>query len=196
MFLHILFKIRSPEAVYGKIAGETFFGMRYVLHYMKICIIYHSETGNTRHVAQHIASVTTDSRLVEVTDRKRHFALTRFLMQCNAARGERKTEIEPSHLDVREYDLLVFGSPVWAFKPTPAIHTMIDAIDNCGKKRAVAFVTCGGRAGQSEEVFRKWIESRGMIFAGFIAVNQKDIEDDAANADLVTFVKAAAPKLM
>jgi hypothetical protein len=35
-----------------------------------------------------------------------------------------------------------------------------------------------------------------MIFAGFIAVNQKDIEDDAANADLVTFVKAAAPKLM
>ena len=70
---------------------------------MKICIIYHSETGNTRHIAQHIASVTTDSRLVEVTDRKRYFALTRFLMQCNAARSEGKTEIEPSHLDVREY---------------------------------------------------------------------------------------------
>jgi flavodoxin len=161
---------------------------------MKICIIYHSETGNTRHVAQHIASVTIDSRLVEVTDRKRHSVLTRFLMQCKAARSEEKTEIEPSHLDVREYDLLVFGSPVWAFKPTPAIHTIIDALGNCEKKRAVAFVTCGGKPGQSEKAFRKWIEGRGMVFAGFMAVNQQDIEDDAANADLVAFVKAAGPK--
>ena len=72
---------------------------------------------------------------------------------------------------------------------------MIDVLDNCGKKRAVAFVTCGGRPGQSEEIFRKWIEGRGMIFAGFIAVNQKDIEDDSVNADLVAFVNAAGPKL-
>ena len=115
---------------------------------MRICIIYHSETGNTRHVAQHIASVTVDSRLVEVTDRARHSALTRFLMQCKAARSEDKTEIEPSHLDAKDYDLLVFGSPVWAFKPTPAIDTIIDALANCEKKRAVAFVTCGGRPGR------------------------------------------------
>ncbi len=176
-------------------AYEKFLGMRYVLLCMKICIIYHSETGNTRHVAQHIASVTIDSRLVDVTDRKKHSVLTRFLMQCQAARSENKTEIEPSHLDVREYDLLVFGSPVWAFKPTPAIHTIINALDNCEKKRAVAFVTCGGRPGASDEVFKKWIESRGMIFAGFRSINQKDIEDDAVNADMVAFVTAAGPKL-
>ncbi|MFZ1902020.1 MAG: NAD(P)H-dependent oxidoreductase [Methanoregula sp.] len=162
---------------------------------MRICIIYHSETGNTRHVAQHIASVTVDSRLVEVTDRARHSALTRFLMQCKAARSEDKTEIEPSHLDAKDYDLLVFGSPVWAFKPTPAIHTIIDVLANCEKKRAVAFVTCGGRPGGSEDVFRKWIEGRGMVFAGFKSVNQKDIENDAANAELVAFVMAAGPKL-
>jgi flavodoxin len=163
---------------------------------MRICIIYHSETGNTRHVAQHISSVIPDSRIVEVTDKARHHSLTRFLMQCAAARAEDKTEIDPSHLNVKEYDLLVFGSPVWAFKPTPAIHSIIDALSGCEKKRAVAFVTCGGRIGQSSDVFKKWIEARGMTFAGFASINQKDIEDDAATSELVTFVKAAVPKLM
>lgn len=169
--------------------------MGYLLYSMKICIIYHSETGNTRHVAQHIASAITENRLVEVSDRAHHRALTRFLVQCKNARSENKTEIEPSRLNVKEYDLLVFGSPVWAFKPTPAIHSIIDALENCENKRAVAFVTCGGRPGGSREVFKKWIEARGMRFAGFLSVNEKDIEDTAANADVVTFVKAAVPNL-
>ena len=161
---------------------------------MKIAIIYHSETGNTRHIAQHIASVIPDSRLIEVTDHSHHSALTRFLMRCKAARSEDKTKIEPAHLDVHEFDLLVFGSPVWAFKPTPAIHSMIDALANCDKKRAAAFVTCGGRPGQSRDVFQKWIEARGMVFAGFKSIDQKKIEDDAVNADIAAFVKEVAPK--
>ena len=163
---------------------------------MKICIIYHSETGNTRHVAQHVASVTPDSRIVEVTDRQQHSSLTRFLSQCLAARSEKTTDIEPSHLDVREFDLLVFGSPVWAFKPTPAIHTIINKLENCEKKRAVAFVTCGGNPGKSSEVFKKWIEARGMNFGGCKVINQKDIEDESATTEIVTFVKTAAPKYL
>ncbi|MEN6396267.1 MAG: NAD(P)H-dependent oxidoreductase [Methanoregula sp.] len=163
---------------------------------MKVCIIYHSETGNTRHIAQHIASAIIESRLVEITDRAEHSSLTRFLMQCKGAMSEDKTTIEPGHLDVKEYDLLVFGSPVWAFKPTPAIHTIIDTLTGCENKRAVSFVTCGGRPGQSKEVFKKWIESRGMKFMGFTSIDQKDIEDDAKNAGVVAFVTAAAPKLM
>ena len=161
---------------------------------MKICIIYHSETGNTRHIAQHIASATIDSHLVEVTDCVQRSALTRFLMQCKTAMSEDTTKIEPSRLDVKGYDRLVFGSPVWAFKPTPAIHTIIDTITGCENKWAVAFVTCGGRPGQSEEVFRKWIEGRGMRFVGFKSINQKDIEDDAENAEMVAFVTAAGLK--
>jgi NADPH-dependent FMN reductase. len=160
---------------------------------MKICIIYHSETGNTRHIAQHIASTVPDSRLIEIADRAEHSRVTRFLMQCKAAMSEDTTTIEPSQLNVREYDLLVFGSPVWAFKPTPAIHTAINALSGCEKKHAVAFATHGGKPGKTEETFKKWIEGRGMQFAGFKDINQKDIEDDTKNADVVRFVKAAIP---
>jgi flavodoxin len=74
---------------------------------MKICIIYHSETGNTRHVAQHLASAC-DAHLVEIGERTQYLRLTRFLVWCKKACGKEKTEIEPAALDVSGYDILVF----------------------------------------------------------------------------------------
>ena len=163
---------------------------------MSVCIIYHSESGNTRHIAQHIASAIPDTRIIEVTDKAEHSRVTRFLMQCKAAMSEDTTTIEPAQIAVGDYDLIVFGSPVWAFKPTPAIHAAIQALTGCEKKRAIAFATHGGKPGKTEETFKKWIEGRGMQFAGFKDINQKDIEDDTKNADVVKFVKEAIPSYL
>lgn len=118
---------------------------------MKICIIYHSETGNTRHIAQHLASAC-DGQLVEVHDRALYSTLTRFLLRCKKARSEDPTPIEPAAIDVSAYDLLVFGSPVWAFKPTPAIHAAIAALKGCEGKRAVAFLPTADDRGRPKSV--------------------------------------------
>lgn len=157
---------------------------------MKICIIYHSETGNTRHVAQHLSSAF-DSKLVEINDVASHSQLTRFLIWCKMARGEELTKTEPESVDVSEYDLIVFGSPVWAFKPTPAIHTAIVNLKGCMGKPAVAFSTHGGRPGQTDEVFKKWIEARGMVLAAQTSINQNDIENDKKTKELITLVSSA-----
>jgi flavodoxin len=157
---------------------------------MKICIIYHSETGNTRHVAQHIASAF-DAYLIEVCDTASYSRLTRFLVWCKMARGEEKTTIEPSSPDVSEYDLVVFGSPVWAFKPTPAIHAAIDGLKGCMGKPAVAFSTHGGRPGQTDETFKKWIEARGMIPVAVTNNHQNAIENKEKTKELVMLVSAS-----
>jgi len=154
---------------------------------MKICIIYHSETGNTRHVAQHIASAC-DGKLIEVSDKADYNRLTRFLVWCKKARGEETTTIEPASIDVSGYDQLVFGSPVWAFKPTPAIHAAIDALKGCEGKRATAFCTHGGKPGQTAEVFQKWIEARGMKCVGNANISMKDIENEKKTKDLISVV--------
>jgi len=99
------------------------------------CRIYHSEIGNTRHIAQHLASAC-DGHLVEVYDRASYSDLTRFLLRCKKARSEDMTPIEPTSIDVSAYDLLIFGSPVWAFKPTPVIHAAITALKGCEGKQA------------------------------------------------------------
>jgi flavodoxin len=157
---------------------------------MKICIIYHSETGNTRHVAQCLSSAF-DSKLVEINDVAPHSRLTRFLVWCKMARGEELTKTEPESINVSEYDLIVFGSPVWAFKPTPAIHTAIAGLKGCIGKPAVAFSTHGGRPGQTDDTFKKWIEERGMILAGVTNINEKDIENVKKNKELVALVSSA-----
>lgn len=156
---------------------------------MKVCIIYHSETGNTRHVAQHLAS-KFDTKLVEVCEVAEHSRLTRFLVWCKMARGEELTKVEPEAIDVSGYDLLVFGSPVWAFKPTPAIHSAICVLSGCEGKRAIAFSTHGGTPGQTEETYKKWISDRGIVLKGFAGIHQKDIENAEKMKELVSLMKA------
>lgn len=155
---------------------------------MKICIIYHSETGNTRHVAQHIASAF-DSQLIEVTDTQSYNRLTRFLVLCKMANREDKTVIEPASIDISGFDLVVFGSPVWAFKPTPVIHAAIDGLKGCMGKPAVAFSTHGGRPGKTDEIFKKWIEERGMVPVAISNIHQNDIENQKKTKELVALVQ-------
>lgn len=157
---------------------------------MKICIIYHSETGNTRHVAQHIASAF-DSQLIEVTDTQSYNRLTRFLVLCKMANREDKTVIEPASIDISGFDLVVFGSPVWAFKPTPGIHAAIDGLKGCMGKPAVAFSTHGGRPGKTDEIFKKWIEDRGMVPVAISNIHQNDIENQKKTKELVALVQAS-----
>ena len=156
---------------------------------MKICVIYHSETGNTRHVAQHIAS-KYDVKLVEVSEVTKHFRATRFLTWCKMARSEELTTIEPDEIDVSGFDILVFGSPVWAFKPTPVIHTAIELLKGCEGKRAIAFSTHGGKPGQTEETFIKWINNRGMRILGTADFHQKDIENDKKTKALFSLIES------
>ena len=157
---------------------------------MKICILYHSETGNTRRFAHHIASAF-DATLVEVCDTASYFQLTRFLVRCKMARSEEETTIMPASTDVSEYDLVVFGSPVWAFKPTPAIHTAISGLKGCMGKPAVAFFTHGGRPGQTGETFKKWIEGRGMVLVAVSGIHQNDIENEKKKEELISLVRAS-----
>ncbi len=158
---------------------------------MKICIIYHSETGNTRHVAQHLASACSDARLIEVYDRADYMPLTRFMSRCKKARGEEMTPIEPSSTDVSGYDLIVMGSPVWAFKPTPVIHAAIHALNGCEGKPVIGFFCHGGMPGSSEETFTKWCEGRRMQVRGTMTIHMKEIENEKKTKEILTMVSAA-----
>jgi flavorubredoxin len=114
--------------------------------------------------------------------------LTRFLVRCKKARNEEKTDIEPVVVDVSDYNTLVFESPVWAFKPTPVIHTAIDSLKGCEGKKAVAFSTHGGRPGQTDETFRKWIESRGMKLVGVTGIHQNDVENEKKTHEIFSLI--------
>jgi hypothetical protein len=49
----------------------------------------------------------------------------------------------------------------------------------------------GGRPGQTDELFKKWIEARGMVLDAVTNINQKDIENVKTNKELIALVSSA-----
>jgi flavodoxin len=128
---------------------------------MKTCIIFHSYTGITRGIARKIQA-SCGGDLVEVKPRQKYNKLTAYTLGSMRARREEKDPIEPDSLDVAAYDLIVIGTPVWAWKPTPAINTAVSVLKGCEGKRAVIFATCGAQAGDTLAVIRKALEGKGV----------------------------------
>jgi hypothetical protein len=107
------------------------------------------------------------------------------------AHSEEKTVIEPASVDISGFDLVVFGSPVWAFKPTMVIHAAINGLKGCMGKPAVAFSTHGGGPGQTDETFKKWIEERRMVPGAITNIHQNDIENEKKTKELVALVQGS-----
>ena len=159
---------------------------------MRICILYHSETGNTRHAAQHLASACSAERLIEILDRTRYGRFTRFASQCSKAFNESLAPISPTTIDVAPYDLIVMGSPVWAYRPTPVIHAAINALTGYTGKPVIGFFTHGGRPGSTEKVFTRWCEHRWLKVAGTVTIHTKEIGNEDKIKEILDLIQSVS----
>ena len=101
---------------------------------MAVCIIYHSETGNTRAVAERLAAVV-GGNLVAVRDLASYSKVGMYLRGAPRAMREERAVIEPATIDVSGYDTVVVGTPVWARSPTPTRATTSGAWSTAGRSR-------------------------------------------------------------
>ncbi len=114
---------------------------------MRAIIIYYSYTGNTKRVANILAEYLKPKaeigqiELVWLDETKSFFA------QCRRAITHTKARIQPVNFDLSEYDLVCFGSPVWAFAPAPAMNTYLDKCLGVEGKDIILFTTYGSGTG-------------------------------------------------
>ena len=94
---------------------------------MKTTIIYHSYSGITRGIAEKIQKACGGD-LVEVTLKQNYSSISAYTLGCYRAMKEEADPIDPETIDVSASDLLVIGTPVWAFKATPAVNAAISAL--------------------------------------------------------------------
>jgi flavorubredoxin len=99
--------------------------------------------------------------------------------------------IEPVTIDVSPSDLIVIGTPVWAFKATPAINAAIAALKGCNGKKAVIFATCGGSAKDTLPIMKKALEAKGVTVVGQFVLTQKEVEDEQKTKVLIDSINAA-----
>jgi hypothetical protein len=107
----------------------------------KILVAYYSRTGTTRAVAQELAS-RLGADLEEIVDTRGRKGFWGWLGAGRDASKKSKTTIAPVKRDPAGYDLVVLGTPVWAWNMTPAIRTYILA-NRDGFKQVAFFCTMG-----------------------------------------------------
>lgn len=132
---------------------------------MKSLIIYYSYTGVTDKVAGIFADVLQKRGETAIQRLRPKAEIASFFGQCRAAFTRKRTELveEDISFDVSRYDLILIGSPVWAFAPAPAINTYLDRMSGLNGKRTVILLTSGSGMGVKMcfKNIRKVLESKG-----------------------------------
>jgi multimeric flavodoxin WrbA len=158
---------------------------------MKISIIFHSYSGITRGIAERVQAACGGD-LIEVKPRKEYNKISAYTIGCLRARSEEAEPVDPAAIDVSSSDLIVIGTPVWAWKTTPATNGAINALENCDGKKALVFATCGSDAGEAIPIMKRALQQKGVTVIGEFVLTRRDVSDEQKIAGLVDAVKGAA----
>ncbi len=158
---------------------------------MKTTIIFHSYSGITRGIAERIQAACGGD-LIEVKPKTPYNKLTAYTTGSMRARREEADPVEPGEIDLASSDLIILGTPVWFWKTTPVANGAINALRNCGGKKAVVFATCGSKAGEAIPMMKRALQEKGVTVVGEFVLTRNDIGDEQKVAGLVDAVKAAA----
>lgn len=88
-----------------------------------------------------------------------------FLGQCQRAFRHKRAKIGEANLDLSQYDLVCFGTPVWAFAPAPALNTYLDKCLGISAKAIVLFSTYGSGTGKERclDYMQKILSAKGAV---------------------------------
>jgi len=143
---------------------------------MKASVIYHSYSGITRGVAEKVHEAVGGD-ITEVKPANPYSKISAYTLGCMRARKGDCDEIVPQKIDVSDASVIVIGTPVWAFRATPAINAAVKALSGCEGKPAVIFATCGGSEGDTIPVLKKALEEKGVKVEGEFVFDKNGVLD-------------------
>jgi flavodoxin len=150
---------------------------------MKSAIIYYSYSGNTRKVAETLSEYLRPDGEVDMIGLECLDESNTFVGQCMRAFKYTKGSIAPVNFDLSGYDLLLFGTPVWAFGPAPAMNTYLDKCSGVKGKDTILFATYGSGAGKGRCVDHMQRVLAGKGAGGFRRFFVQ--QDQADNKELI-----------
>lgn len=128
---------------------------------MKTLIVYYSLEGNTKYVAEKIAEQTgADLLCLEPEKVYPTGKVTKYLWGGKGAVMGDTPELKPYTADLSEYEMIVFGTPVWASTFTPPLRTFIKKHKDELKSKKIALFACSA-GGSAEKCFANLQEELG-----------------------------------
>jgi flavodoxin len=118
---------------------------------MKSLVVYYTRTGKTKFVAEAIAA-QLGADMEEIVDLKKRGGAIGWINGGKDASRKSLTEIAPTQKAPTDYDLLVIGTPIWAWAPTPAFRTYVSKNSIAGKKVALFYTFDSDPKGASAKI--------------------------------------------
>jgi flavodoxin len=157
---------------------------------MKSLVVYYSLTGKTRLVAQAIAEAL-NATLVEIKEAKpRKLGPLVYLTGGFAAMMNWGSQINPIDVDLKQYDRIFIGSPIWNSRPAPATNSFVYQT-NFESRSVIPFFTMGGdNADKALTNITAKIERRQGKVAGSFAAKSYEVSDE----EIIARAKEAVKK--
>lgn len=115
----------------------------------KTLIVYYTYTGHTKFIAENIAK-KLNCDIVEIKPKKAYSQDYDLIVEeyQNNESVKETPEIEEIKVDLKEYDKIIIGSPVWWYTIAPPIRTFLKENDLSGKT-VIPFATNAGWLGRT-----------------------------------------------
>jgi DNA-binding transcriptional ArsR family regulator/flavodoxin len=159
---------------------------------IRACVIFYSYSGITRRVAEGIRNAS-GCDLIEVRTKEPYTSFSAYTKGVLRSRKMECDPIEPAAIDVSGYDFLIIGTPVWAWKPSPAINGAVRALKGCEGKMAVIFTTCSTQPGEALPILSKALADRGVRVMAEISLNSEDTKNPDAGGELLRQIIGSDP---
>jgi flavodoxin len=148
---------------------------------MKTLVAYYSFSGNTERAVKIFAGILRSKGEVKIQRLTPKEEIKDFLGQCMAARGGKRSILQGEiDFNANPYDLLVIASPVWAFRPTPAVNSFLDGLTGLNGKRVIVLLTSGSGLGVKKcfKNIRVMLENKGASTIDEINIPDKKQKDE------------------
>ena len=127
---------------------------------MRSLVIFYSRTDKTRFVSKTLAKALK-SDLRELIDKDKRKGIFGFIKSGFDALMAKRADLLDPEFNIKGYDLVMIGTPVWASRPAPAMLTLFDNID-LKKKKVVIFCTAGSdNAQETLNIMSGYVKNSG-----------------------------------
>jgi len=124
-------------------------------------VVYYSRSGNTEAMAREVAR-KFNADIVKIEAEKYSLDYKGWRNAADDADDKvTMVQISPETVDMRKYQLVFIGSPIWWYRPAPPLWTFVER-NNFKNKNVILFNTFNSRFKAEEiELFQKEIEKKG-----------------------------------
>jgi flavodoxin len=148
---------------------------------MKSAIIYYSYSGNTKKVAGTLCEYLAAKGSADIIALEAAQESDNFLVQCFRAFRHRRAALAPVNFDLHAYDMLCFGTPVWAFGPAPAMNAYLEQCSGITAQSVVLFTTYGSGTGNQRclNYMQEILKKKGVENFIQFSIQQGKVKDKA-----------------